>query len=106
MSSNSRSGEDPEQSKEQDAQKELTIANKLGLHARAAGHFRKTAAEFDSHIEVEKDNVTCDAKSLLGLMALEASKGTTITVHASGKDAHQAVEALENLVNNRFGEEE
>jgi phosphocarrier protein len=106
MTSDSRSGENPEQIEEESAEKELTIINRLGLHARAAGHFRKTAAEFNSHIEVQKDTVTCDAKSLLGLMALEASKGTTITVRAQGEDADKAVKALEDLVNDRFGEEE
>ena len=108
MTGNCKPGEGPEKTEESavESEKELTITNRLGLHARAAGHFRKTAAEFDSKIEVRKGTVTCDGKSLLGLMALEASKGTTITVRASGNDAKQAVEALENLVNDRFGEEE
>ncbi len=106
MTSDSRSGEKPEKIEENSAEKDLTIINRLGLHARAAGHFRKTASEFNSNIEVQKETVTCDAKSLLGLMALEASKGTTITVRAQGEDANEAVKALEELVNERFGEEE
>ncbi|MFO8057387.1 MAG: HPr family phosphocarrier protein [bacterium] len=106
MKNSGSSRDRPEESGSEVEEKELSIMNRLGLHARAAGHFRKKAAEFDSHIEVEKGHVTCDGKSLLGLMALEASQGTTIKVRAEGQDAKQAVDALEELVNDRFGEEE
>jgi len=87
-------------------EKELTITNRLGLHARAAGHFRRTAAGFQSHIEVVRGTMTANAKSLLGLMALEASQGTVIKVVAKGDDAAQAVEAIEKLVCEKFGEPE
>jgi len=87
-------------------QKEVTIINRLGLHARAAGHFRRTAASFKADIEVRKDSITANAKSLLGLMALEAAQGTTITIRAKGEDAQKAVDALEKLVADRFGEGE
>lgn len=104
---NSESSKDgPGKTGDEAQEKELAISNRLGLHARAAGHFRKKASEFESHIEVQKGHVTCDGKSLLGLMALEASQGSTIKVRAQGQDAGEAVKALEELVNNRFGEEE
>jgi len=87
-------------------EKEMKITNKLGLHARAAGQFRKTAAAYAANIEVVRNNMTVNAKSLLGLMALEACQGTTIKVVAKGEDARQAVEAIERLVNDKFGEGE
>ncbi len=87
-------------------EKEFRIINRLGLHARAAGHFRRTAAAFNCDIEVVKDHITANAKSLLGLMALEAAQGTTIKVVARGEDAEEAVAALEALVSGRFGESE
>ncbi len=87
-------------------EKELKIINRLGLHARAAGQFRKMAAAYKCNIDVIKGTMTANAKSLLGLMALEASQGTSIFLKASGDDAKQAVDALDQLVANRFGENE
>jgi len=88
------------------AEIEVTIINRLGLHARAAGHFRRTAASFKSKIEVIRDSMTANAKSLLGLMALEACQGTTLKIVAEGEDAEAAIETLATLVAERFGEDE
>jgi phosphocarrier protein HPr len=87
-------------------EKKLKIINRLGLHARAAGQFRKIAGGYKCEIEVKKGTMTANAKSLLGLMALEASQGTSIFLKASGDDANEAVNALDELVSDRFGENE
>ena len=92
--------------KMQSAEKEVKIINRLGLHARAAGHFRRTAASFQAEIEVSRDNMSANAKSLLGLMALEAAQGATIRIRAQGPDADEAVDSLARLVADRFGEKE
>lgn len=89
-----------------EVEKEITVVNRLGLHARAAGRFRRTAASFKAHIEVQKDSITANAKSLLGLMALEAAPGTKIKIRAKGPDAQKAIDALAKLVTDRFGEKE
>lgn len=87
-------------------EREVRIVNRLGLHARAAGHFRRTAAGFKANIDVIRESMTANAKSLLGLMALEAAQGTSIIIRAKGDDAEQAVAALVSLVAGRFGEKE
>lgn len=89
-----------------EVEKEITVVNRLGLHARAAGRFRRTAASFKAHIEVQKDSITANAKSLLGLMALEAAPGTKIKIRAKGPDAQKAIDVLAKLVADRFGEKE
>lgn len=87
-------------------EQEIIICNKLGLHARAAAKFVATASEFSSQIEVEKDGKRVNGKSIMGVMMLAASKGTTIKLYADGDDANHAVEKLSALVLDRFGEEE
>ena len=89
-----------------EVERQLTIVNRLGLHARAAGLFRRTAAGFKADIQVIRGNITANAKSLLGLMALEASQGTDIVIRARGTDAALAVAALAELVADKFGEKE
>jgi phosphocarrier protein HPr len=84
----------------------VTIVNKLGLHARAAALFAKTAAGYSSQIKVELKGKQVDAKSVMSLMLLAANQGTEITVHAEGTDQQEALEALLTLINNRFNEEE
>lgn len=84
---------------------ELEIQNKKGLHARAAAAFVKTAAPFDCEIEVERIGQIVSGCSIMGLMMLAAAKGTTIKVSCSGNQAKEALEAISNLVNNKFGEE-
>jgi phosphocarrier protein len=85
--------------------KDLEIKNIKGLHARAAAAFVKTLEPFDAQIEVERIGQCVSGCSIMGLMMLAASKGTTIKVSASGNQAKEALEALEKLLNNKFGEE-
>ncbi|MFZ5753716.1 MAG: HPr family phosphocarrier protein [Bacillota bacterium] len=85
--------------------KELTIANETGLHARPAQLFVQKASEFEAEIKVKKeDGAEANAKSILGVMALALTCGTKITIEADGKDAGKAVQALVELVEQRFGE--
>lgn len=85
--------------------KELEIKNIKGLHARAAAAFVKTVEPFDAEIEVERIGQTVSGCSIMGLMMLAASKGTTIKVSAGGKQAAEAMAAIEQLLDNKFGEE-
>lgn len=84
----------------------ITIINKLGLHARAASKFVTVANGYSAEIHVSKDAQRVNAKSIMGVMMLAASQGTGIRVEAEGEDAEAAIDALEELVNNRFGEPE
>ena len=83
----------------------IPIINKLGLHARAAAKFVSLASQFSCEIEVERNNRRVNGKSIMGLMMLAASHGTTLTVTAEGSDATDAVNELEDLVNRNFEEE-
>ena len=85
--------------------KELVVANKLGIHARPAAMFVKTANRFDCEVFVEKDGETVNGKSIMGLMMLAAGPGCKIRVHADGEDAAQAVHEIEALVKRKFDEE-
>lgn len=85
--------------------KDLEIKNIKGLHARAAAAFVKTVEPFDAKIEVERIGQCVNGCSIMGLMMLAASKGTTIKVSASGNQAKEALDALEELINNKFGED-
>jgi len=85
---------------------EVTIPNKLGLHARAAALLRECAQVYKSNIKVIKDHMEADAKSLLGLIALGAAQGCTIKITAVGVDAAKAIEALKKLVESGFNEKE
>ena len=86
--------------------KDIEIVNKLGLHARAAAQLVQLASGFNSHIEIEKDGKRINGKSIMGVMMLAASKGSTITLHAAGDDEHDSIEKLSELINNRFNEDE
>lgn len=85
--------------------KDLEIKNIKGLHARAAAAFVKTLEPFDAQVEVERIGQCVNGCSIMGLMMLAASKGTSIKVSASGNQAKEALEALEKLLDNKFGEE-
>lgn len=85
--------------------KEITILNKLGLHARPVAMFVKTANKFESEISVEKNNESVNGKSIMGMMMLAAGKDTVITLTATGSDAEEAMQELEKVINNKFGEE-
>ena len=84
---------------------ELEIQNKKGLHARAAAAFVKCAEEFDAEITVERLGQTVNGCSIMGLMMLAASQGTTIKVCAQGEQAQEAIKSISLLVNCKFGEE-
>ncbi len=84
--------------------KELTIVNKLGLHARPAAMFVKVASACDSEVLVEKDDEQVNGKSIMGLMMLAAGCGAKITVSADGSDEAAVMEKLEALVNSGFTE--
>ena len=86
--------------------KEVEIINKLGMHARAAAKFVQLATRFESNIDLERDNKRVNGKSIMGVMMLAASKGCFITIHADGEDANKSIEVLEELINNRFDEDE
>jgi len=85
--------------------KELTILNKLGIHARPAAQFVKTANRFQADIFVEKDGEEVDGKSIMGLMMLAAGHGSVIIVSTDGEDADEAMNALEELILRKFEEE-
>jgi phosphocarrier protein len=84
---------------------ELLIQNRLGLHARACAMFVKTAARYKSNILVARDDLEVNGKSIMGVMLLAAEEGATIKVRADGPDEREAVVALEELVNGKFGGE-
>jgi phosphocarrier protein len=84
---------------------EVRIANRLGLHARAAARFVHLANRFQARISVSKGDSRVDGKSILGLLTLAAREGTVLRLAAEGKDADQALSQLEALVRSRFGEE-
>src|SRR2546422_11752033 len=85
--------------------KELTVLNKLGIHARPAAMFVRTANRFDCQIFVEKDGERVNGKSIMGLMMLAAGPGSTLTVLAEGGDAARAVHELEALLKRKFDED-
>ncbi len=85
--------------------REFPIVNQRGLHARASAKFVQVASGFDATIHVEKDGVRVGGTSIMGLMMLAASPGYSIRVMASGPEAVQAMDALQQLVASRFGEE-
>ena len=86
--------------------REITIVNKLGLHARAAAKFVNLASGFDSEINLSRNGHTVNGKSIMGVMMLAAAKGTTLELCAEGSDAEDALQKLETLVAQRFDEEE
>jgi phosphocarrier protein len=87
------------------SERTVDIVNERGLHARASAKFVKLAATFDAEVTVSKDGATVDARSIMGLMMLAAGLGCCIQISAEGPEAEAAVEALADLVANRFEEE-
>lgn len=85
--------------------RDMEIKNIKGLHARAAAAFVKTVEPFDAEVEVERIGQCVNGCSIMGLMMLAAAKGTTIRVKASGSQAAEVMEALQQLLDNKFGEE-
>ena len=82
----------------------FVIGNKLGLHARPAAIFVQTANRFESSVEVQKEDLKIDGKSIMGIMTLAAEMGASIIVRATGKDALAALDALAKLIESNFGE--
>ena len=85
--------------------KKLTILNKLGLHARAAAKVVSTANQFESTIIITKDGKNADARSIMKLLMLSASQGSSIRVEIDGADQNDAMESIESLFNNKFDEQ-
>jgi phosphocarrier protein len=86
--------------------KTVTIRNKLGLHARAAVKFVNLSNRFVSSVKIVKDGDEIDGKSILGILTLAATQGTSIRLLVSGKDEEAAMAALVELIANRFDEKE
>lgn len=86
--------------------REVTIVNKLGLHARAAAKLVTTASGFGAEIKLRRGDREVNGKSIMGVMMLAASQGTTIELVAEGDDAGAALDALATLIGDRFGEAE
>ncbi|MFH1623996.1 MAG: HPr family phosphocarrier protein [Pseudomonadota bacterium] len=96
----------PDERKESQFQsKSFTIKNKLGIHVRPATQLVKTASKFDSNICIEKGELQVDAKSIMGVLLLAASQGSSIVIRAEGRDAREALDQLGILIEEGFGEE-
>lgn len=87
-------------------QREVEIINKLGLHARASAKLTQVAGQFAAHVWLSRNGRRVNAKSIMGVMMLAASKGSTIVIETEGTDEQDAMRALEALIAERFGEEE
>lgn len=84
----------------------VEIVNVLGLHARAAARFVRTAAQYRANVTITKDGTTTDGKSILGILFLAAALGSEITIAADGDDEHEALNALVALVADGLGEKD
>jgi phosphocarrier protein len=87
-------------------EKQVTIVNKLGLHARAAAKLVSLASSYEAEIELMRDGRQVNGKSIMGVMMLAAGKDTPITLRVDGTDETEALEALEALIADKFGEGE
>ncbi len=85
--------------------REMTLQNKRGLHARASAKFVECAGQFQAQITVHNDGHSAGGTSILSLMMLAAPLGTVLKLEAEGEDAEAALDALEQLINDKFGEE-
>lgn len=86
--------------------REIRIINRRGLHARASAKFVQTVERFDSDVTVTRCGETVGGRSIMGLLTLAAAQGTSITVTAKGPDAGDCLQAIDDLLANRFGEDE
>lgn len=86
--------------------RELPIINRRGLHARASAKFVQTVERFNSDVTVTRCGETVGGRSIMGLLTLAAAQGTTITVTAKGEDAQDCLQAIDDLLANKFGEDE
>jgi phosphocarrier protein HPr len=85
--------------------RDVTIVNRLGLHARAAARFVNLASQYEAAVEVERNGQRVNGKSIMGVMMLAAAQGSSIKLHADGGDAEDALNALTELIAQRFGED-
>lgn len=85
---------------------DIVISNKLGLHARAAAKLTQLASRYESDIFISRAGQRVNAKSIMGVMMLAAGKGVTVVLDADGSDAAAALEAIQNLFDDKFGEGE
>ncbi|HLT98717.1 MAG TPA: HPr family phosphocarrier protein [Burkholderiaceae bacterium] len=85
---------------------DIVISNKLGLHARAAAKLTQVAGRFKSEVFIARAGKRVNAKSIMGVMMLAAGLGTTVTVDTAGEDEQEALEAVRQLFENKFGEQE
>lgn len=88
------------------ANRQIEIINKLGLHARAAAKFVQTTSRFASEINIHYNGKDVSGKSIMGVMMLAAGKGSEIIISAEGTDEEEALNSIESLINDRFGEDE
>jgi phosphocarrier protein HPr len=86
--------------------REIEIVNKLGLHARASAKLTQLAAKFDSDVQVERNGRKVNAKSIMGVMMLAAGLGSTVELETEGPDEAEALDSLERLFADKFGEGE
>ncbi len=84
-------------------EKEITVINKLGLHARPAAQLVKTISRFKSEVSIKRDNLTVNAKSIMGVMMLAAELGAVLKFRIEGEDEKQALDAIEEVFQNKFG---
>ena len=89
----------------QKIEKEITIINRLGLHARPAAMFVRIASRFRSEVWVAKEGEQINGKSIMGLMMLAAGQGSKLTIKCEGPDADKVMEELEELIQQKFNEE-
>jgi phosphocarrier protein HPr len=87
-------------------QREVTILNKLGLHARASAKLTQLAGQFKSEVWISRNDRKVNAKSIMGVMMLAASQGVILAIETAGTDEIEAMQALVKLINDRFGENE
>ncbi|MES9869680.1 MAG: HPr family phosphocarrier protein [Sedimenticola sp.] len=85
---------------------DISIINKLGLHARAAAKLVTTAGQFSSEVQLSNNSQQANAKSIMGVMMLAAAQGTVLTLSIDGDDEREAFDAITALINDRFGEGE
>ncbi len=88
------------------ARRDITVSNRLGLHARASAKLTETASRFQSDVWIARNGRRVNAKSIMGVMMLAAGMGSTVEVQTDGPDAEQAIEAIERLFREKFGEPE
>ncbi len=86
-------------------EKEITVINKLGLHARPAAQLVKTISRFKSEVSIKRDNLTVNAKSIMGVMMLAAELGAVLKFRIEGEDERQAMNAIEKVFQDKFGED-